>query len=101
MKFFKEWLLPLISKFYRYILRIMKATAREIATKIPAGIAVEASGIIKYLAQNKDLSGSEKMKEAKRQVVDLLGSTFDNIGNSLLDTFLQNLYQGMKIRMEI
>jgi len=75
---------------------LFERTAAEIAKKIPERIIDPIKDKIIEVAQNSSLKGGEKMKIVKDYAVALLGSEFAAIGDSVLDTFLQVLYQDLK-----
>jgi len=87
---------PFLSKVLKYMLSLFERTASELAKKIPATIIEPLKSKIIEIAQSTELSGAEKMKAVKEYALSLLGDQFAAIGNSALDTFLQELYQDLK-----
>lgn len=96
MKVWKGLIWPFLSKILKYMLSLFERTANEIAKKIPERIIDPIKNKIIEVAENQNLSGSEKMKIVKEYAIALLGAEFPAIGNSILDTFLQVLYQDLK-----
>jgi len=87
---------PFLSKVLKYMLSLFERTASELAKKILATIIEPIKNKIIEIAQSTELSGVEKMKAVKDYALSLLGDQFVVIGNSALDTFLQDLYQDLK-----
>ena len=100
MKIWKQLIWPLLwpflNKTFKYIFSLFERTADEIAKKIPKEIVEPIKNKIIEVTPNQNLSGSEKMKIVKEYAMDLLGDKFHEIGDSILDTFLQVLYQDLK-----
>ena len=92
---------PFLSKVLKYMLSLFQRTAAEIAKKIPEKIIEPVKQKIIEISQRTDLSGPDKMKAVKEFALSLLGSEFESIGNSTLDTFLQVLYQDLKDRQVV
>lgn len=97
MKIWKGLVWPFLSKVAKYIWSMVEANAQEMVKKIPQEILSPVIEKIKEVSV-MDLTGPEKMAIVREYALMLLGDKVKFIGKSLVDTFIQNVYQDLQNR---
>lgn len=98
MSMWSKVIWPFLSKFAKYIFRIFEASAKEVAKQIPAMLLEPIKNKIVEVAQIPNLSGLEKMAMVRDYAKSVLAKEGKEIGQTLLDTFLQNVVLDLKTR---